>query len=79
MPGDSRKDFVLVTTANYFGVQINDNAISNLFNTPSLNNFLDDGNTMVLAGRIDPKKEHRIEFQNKVSVGFYYLKINYVK
>ncbi|CAL1541204.1 unnamed protein product [Lymnaea stagnalis] len=66
MPGDSRKDFILVTAANYFGVLINDNAITSLFNAPSLNNFLDDGNTMVLAGKIDPKKEKKIEFQNRV-------------
>ncbi|XP_055895255.1 cytoplasmic dynein 2 heavy chain 1-like isoform X1 [Biomphalaria glabrata] len=66
MPGDSRKDFVLVTTANYFGVMVNDSAITNLFNSPPLNSFLDDGNVMVLAGKLDPKKDKKIDFLNKV-------------
>ena len=66
MPGDSRKDFVLVTTANYFSIPITDNAITSLFNSPALNNFLDDGNVTILAGKIDSKNERRIDFQNRV-------------
>ena len=67
MPGDSRKDFVLVTTANYFAVPITDNAITNLFNSPNLNNFLDDGNVTVLAAKLDVKNDRRIDLQNRVS------------
>ena len=67
MPGDSRKDFILVTVANYFGTAINDQAITNLFNAQSLNAFLDDGNISILAGKLDQKNGKRIEFQNKVS------------
>ncbi|KAK3801155.1 hypothetical protein RRG08_006872 [Elysia crispata] len=66
MPGDSRKDFVLVTTANYFAVPITDNAITNLFNSPNLNNFLDDGNVTVLAAKLDVKNDRRIDLQNRV-------------
>ena len=67
MPGDSRKDFVLVTTANYFAIPITDNAITSLFNSPALNNFLDDGNVTILAGKLDSKNDRRIDFQNRVS------------
>lgn len=67
MPGDSRKDFILVTVANYFGVAISDSAITNLFNAHPLNSFLDDGNISILAGKVDPKSGgRRIDFQNKV-------------
>ena len=67
MPGDSRKDFILVTVANYFGVAINEPVITNLFNAPALNGFLDDGNISILAGKINPKSGKRIDFQNKVN------------
>ncbi|XP_076467409.1 LOW QUALITY PROTEIN: cytoplasmic dynein 2 heavy chain 1-like [Babylonia areolata] len=70
MPGDSRKDFILVTVANYFGIAINDQAITNLFNTPSLNSFLDDGNISILAGKVDERSGRRIvEFQNRIEPG----------
>lgn len=68
MPGDSRKDYLLVTTANYFAVPVTDSSITQLFNSRPLNNFLDDGNTSVLAGRIDAKNDRKIEFYNKVSL-----------
>lgn len=68
MPGDSRKDFVLVTTANYFAIPLTDNAITALFNAPSLNNFLDDGNVSILAGKLDSKNDRRVEFQNRVNI-----------
>ncbi|XP_012944204.1 cytoplasmic dynein 2 heavy chain 1 [Aplysia californica] len=66
MPGDSRKDFVLVTTANYFAIPITDNAITSLFNATSLNNFLDDGNVTILAGKLDGRSDKKIDFQNRV-------------
>lgn len=64
MPGDSRKDYVLATTANYFGIAVSDNVITSLADSRSLNNFLDDGNASVLAGKNEGK---RINFYNKVS------------
>lgn len=68
MPGDSRKDFILTTTANYFAVPVNDGALKNLPDSPALNSFLDDGNASVLAGKLDPKSRVKlIMFSNKVS------------
>ncbi|KAK7489861.1 hypothetical protein BaRGS_00018883, partial [Batillaria attramentaria] len=69
MPGDSRKDFILVTVANYFAVPINDQAVTNLFNAQPLNAFLDDGNISILAGKIDQKGGRKIEFLNRIEPG----------
>ncbi|XP_025088458.1 cytoplasmic dynein 2 heavy chain 1-like isoform X3 [Pomacea canaliculata] len=69
MPGDSRKDFILVTVANYFAVPINDTAITNLFNAQPLNGFLDDGNISVLAGKIDQRGGRKIDLQNQIDQG----------
>lgn len=63
MAGDSRKDYLLTTTANYFGVAVSDSSITSLADSRSLNNFLDDGNATVLAGKIEGK---RINYYNKV-------------
>ena len=49
MSGDSRKDFILTTIGNFFGYPISDGAVSHIFDSTELNNFLDDGNCMVLA------------------------------
>ena len=68
MPGDARKDFILATTGNYFAVDSNDGALKNLPDCQALNNFLDDGNASVLAGRLDPKSRVKlVMFSNKVS------------
>ena len=67
MSGDSRKDFILATTANYFAVQVTDGSIQSLQNSPALNSFLDDGNATVLAGRFDMKGRSKgFNFSNKV-------------
>lgn len=66
MPGDSRKDFILVTVANHFGIPIDDQAITNLFNAQALNAFLDDGNISILSGKVDQKHGKKVDFQNKV-------------
>ena len=68
MSGDSRKDFILATTANYFAVQVTDGAIQSLCNAPALNSFLDDGNATVLAGRFEIKggRAKGFTFSNKV-------------
>ena len=47
--GDVRKDYVLSTVANYFGVEASDGGIKDLVNDVKLNNFLDDGNTLLLS------------------------------
>lgn len=49
MPGDERKDFIVATLANYFGIQQNDVSLDNHRNSKELNNFLDDGNHHVLV------------------------------
>ena len=49
MSGDSRKDFILATLGNYFGYSASDGAISHIQDSRELNNFLDNGNCMVLA------------------------------
>ena len=68
MSGDSRKDFIIGATANHFALPINDGALKNLPDSPSLNNFLDDGNASVLAGRLDPKsRTNLVAFSNKAS------------
>lgn len=57
MPGgDSRKEFILATTGNYFGLQVNEPAVSACHNSKDLNCFLDDGGTGVLVGMLENKK-----------------------
>lgn len=69
MSGDSRKDFVLATTANHFAVPINDGSMKNLQDSAALNSFLDDGNASVLAGRFDPKSRIKLlTYSNKVLI-----------
>ena len=60
MSGDSRKDFVLATAGNYFGIT-NDGSLAN---NPALNSFLDDGSVSVLAAKLDNSK--KIILTNKV-------------
>ncbi|KAL3878520.1 hypothetical protein ACJMK2_030860 [Sinanodonta woodiana] len=71
MSGDSRKDFILAATANHFAITAADSSIQALIKSTALNNFLDDGNAPVLAGRIDPKGKggKAIAFSNKVETG----------
>ena len=51
MSGDSRKDFLLATTADFFGVSAEEPNMMILLTTNELNNFLDDGNCNVLVAR----------------------------
>lgn len=51
--GDSRKDFILQTTANYFGIPASEAALEKIFDSKEINTFLDDGNSPVLAARYD--------------------------
>ncbi|XP_022324921.2 cytoplasmic dynein 2 heavy chain 1-like isoform X2 [Crassostrea virginica] len=65
--GDSRKDYILATTANYFGLGVTDAAITALQDSTPLNNFLDDGNTDLCAGRIETRgSTKRLGFSNKL-------------
>ena len=65
--GDSRKDFVLATASNFFGVANDDQALSSKDNSECINNFLDDGNTSVLAAKVH---DETLIFSNKVSLNF---------
>ncbi|KAK6172722.1 hypothetical protein SNE40_016326 [Patella caerulea] len=69
MPGDSRKQFVLTTAANYFTVPLNDTSLANLQNSSALNSFLDDGNVSVLSVKKDAKGGQSISLSNKVESG----------
>ena len=55
--GDVRKDFLLATIANYFGIQLRHESIARLAESPQLNNFLDDGNSSLLSANLDPGEE----------------------
>ncbi|XP_013392185.1 cytoplasmic dynein 2 heavy chain 1, partial [Lingula anatina] len=64
---DSRKDFILATTGNYFGISPADGSIADLHNSSELNSFLDDGNVNILAARIETKAGGKeVNFCNRV-------------
>ena len=56
--GDSRKDFICSTAANYFGLRQNDDALADIGNEDPLNDFLDNGNSSVLFLQHGGKKIH---------------------
>ncbi len=62
---DTRKTFVLTTTANYFGFPPTDGAFKDLQDRKELNTFLDDGNCPILVARCDGKPS-KINFGNNV-------------
>lgn len=62
--GDSRKDFICTAAAHYFGLQPNDDAVTEHFSDSALNTFFDDAGSTVLCIRRDGKKIH---FTNKAS------------
>ncbi|XP_077984893.1 cytoplasmic dynein 2 heavy chain 1-like [Glandiceps talaboti] len=65
--GDSRKEFLLTTTGNYFSIPVSDPAISQLSNSSELNGFLDDGNCGVLAARLETHGGNKqVQMLNKV-------------
>ncbi|CAB1349241.1 unnamed protein product [Coregonus sp. 'balchen'] len=59
---DARKQFILTTTGNYFGLK----PPSSLDGSEELNNFLDDGNEFVLAVT---KHENDLCLSNKIEAG----------
>ena len=67
MSGDSRKQFILATTGNYFAIPVTDAAFVKQAHSAALNSFLDDGNTNILAGRLDPRSRTKnVIFSDKV-------------
>ena len=88
--GDVRKDYVLSTLANYFGLAPNDGVVTPLVNDAKLNNFLDDGNALILSGYTEleggagggedgggPGKIVRIHLDNAAHVGLTENKVGY--
>ena len=55
--GDVRKDFLLATIANYFGIPLRHESVARLAESPQLNNFLDDGNSSLLSANLDPGED----------------------
>ena len=72
--GDSRKEFILATSGNFFGVAVTDGAISHAHDSKALNNFLDDGSVGLLSAHQEGDK--KVTFSNSVSsivCGFLHL------
>lgn len=65
--GDTRKDFLVATTGNYFGIQSSDTVLDDVRSSIELNTFLDDGNSPVLAAKYDTHQGHKsIKLSNNV-------------
>lgn len=63
---DSRKDFLLSTTANFFGLNENDSSVRSGGNSVPLNEFLDDGSCSVLTVLLSGGHSKKLEFLNKI-------------
>ena len=64
---DTRKDFLVATTGNYFGIQSSDSVLDDVRSSKELNIFLDDGNSPVLAAKYDTHQGHKsIKLSNNV-------------
>ena len=50
--GDVRKDYILTTIANHFSLSSTDAIVAGLVTDSKLNNFLDDGNSMLLSANL---------------------------
>ena len=64
--GDSRKEYVLATVGNYFGISLSDPGLSGQHDNSALNNFLDDGSCFILAASGESQGGKKVAFQNKV-------------
>ena len=64
MSADIRKDFLLTTIANHFGIPLSDSSIKNLLNLPEVNYFLDDGNRTVLISIL--QEDNQIQVYNEL-------------
>jgi len=60
---DSRKEFICSIASQFFGLSVNDDAITSLYNVKDLNNFLDDGGAELLSVQYEGKK---VRLSNKV-------------
>ena len=71
MTGDMRKQFLLNQTSSYFGLAITDPVIEGIADSEKVNNFLDDGNAMVLSANLESRSdgEVRIHLNNAPSPG----------
>jgi dynein heavy chain 2 len=68
--GDVRKDYILSTVANYFSISASDGAITVLVNDVKLNNFLDDGNSLLLSAYSEMSDGGvKIHLDNAANVG----------
>jgi hypothetical protein len=66
--GDSRKEYLLSTTGNNFGISTSDSILASQHDASAVNSFLDDGNISILAARLEGKPDSRsIKFSNKVT------------
>lgn len=71
MTGDLRKQFLLQQTSAYFGLAITDPVIEGIAGSEKVNNFLDDGNSLVLSANLETRSdgEFRIHLDNAPSPG----------
>ncbi len=53
MAVDTRKDFLLATIGNHFGYTVSDGSVAHIPESNELNTFLDDGNCLLLAARLE--------------------------
>ena len=70
-PDDVRKDYILTTIANHFSIAVGDSAIVSLVPDQKLNNFLDDGNSMLLSANLQKLPDdggNKIYLDNTVHV-----------
>jgi hypothetical protein len=75
MPEDTRKTHILITIANYFGIE--HNSISSLTDHRSLNNFLDDINCPLLSATRGQKNS--IDLSNEVYSIYYNYFLFFIK
>ena len=71
MTGDMRKQFLLQQVSAYFGLAITDPVVEGIADSEKVNNFLDDGNSLVLAANLESRSdgEVRIHLDNAPSPG----------
>ncbi len=79
--GDVRKEFLLNTVANYFGLSTSDRSVSELGAARELNNFLDDGNSTLLSANIQKLEDGgtKIHLDNATVVGLSENKVRHSK
>ena len=66
---DSRKDFILTTSANFFGLQSSDHTVKSGDTSTVLNRFLDDENCSLLTAFLTGHQSKKIVFFNEIERG----------